>query len=50
MTLNFGVVRVARSAAMLDSVAPSMVKTRHLCLASNSGITSFWTILPRAEL
>ncbi len=29
MTLNFGVVRVARSAAMLDSVAPSMVKTRH---------------------
>jgi len=30
MTLNRGASRVARRAAMFESVAPSMVKTRHL--------------------
>jgi len=41
MTLNRGASRVARRAAMFESVAPSMVKTRHLNSASNFGMTSF---------
>ncbi len=35
---------------MLESVAPSIVKTRHLNSASNFGMTSFWISLPSAEL